>query len=117
MKKSVILSSVATALLCSPAAAEMNFNRIASFPVTSNFQGVVPEETSAEIIDVTADGMTLVYTDSPAGVIGAIDITDPANPQPLGVMAMDGEPTAVSIIGTTAFVGINTSKSYTAPRA
>ncbi len=115
MKKSVILSSVATALLCSPAAAEMNFNRIASFPVTSNFQGVVPEETSAEIIDVTADGMTLVYTDSPAGVIGAIDITDPANPQPLGVMAMDGEPTAVSIIGTTAFVGINTSKSYTAP--
>ncbi|WP_424943828.1 esterase-like activity of phytase family protein [Aliiroseovarius crassostreae] len=115
MIKPVILSGVTTAFLCSPAAAEMNFNRIASFPVTSNFQGAVPEETSAEIIDVTADGMTLVYTDSPAGVIGAIDITDPANPQPLGVMAMDGEPTAVSIIGTTAFVGINTSQSYTAP--
>ena len=115
MKKSVFLSSVALALLAGPVVAEMNFNRIASFPVTTNFEGEAPEETSAEIIDVTEDGMTLVYTDSPAGVIGAIDISDPANPKPLGVMEMDGEPTAVSIIGTTAFVGINTSESYTAP--
>lgn len=115
MTKSILLSSVAIVLLSSPVAAEMNFNRIASFPVTTNFEGEVPEETSAEIIDVTEDGMTLVYTDSPAGVIGAIDISDPANPQPLGVMEMDGEPTAVSIIGTTAFVGINISESYTEP--
>ena len=115
MTKSVLLSSAALALLASPVAAEMNFNRIASFPVTTNFEGAVPEETSAEIIDATEDGMTLVYTDSPAGVIGAIDISDPANPQPLGVVEMDGEPTAVSIIGTTAFVGINTSESYTEP--
>ncbi|WP_425091416.1 esterase-like activity of phytase family protein [Tropicimonas sp. S265A] len=115
MTKSLLWGSVALAALAVPALAEMNFNRIASFPVTTNFSGEVPEETSAEIIDATDDGMTLVYTDSPAGVIGAIDITDPANPQPLGTMAMDGEPTAVSIIGTTAFVGINTSESYTAP--
>nr|MDJ0859745.1 alkaline phosphatase [Dinoroseobacter sp.] len=84
MIKSVLLSSAAFALLAGPVAAEMNFNRIASFPVTMNFEGEVPEETSAEIIDATEDGMTLVYTDSPAGVIGAIDISDPANPQPLG---------------------------------
>ncbi|ABV94634.1 conserved hypothetical protein [Dinoroseobacter shibae DFL 12 = DSM 16493] len=115
MKKSVLLSGAACALTAGPALADMNFNRIASFPVTANFDGAVPEETSAEIIDATADGMVLVYTDSPAGVLGAIDITDPANPQPLGTMAMDGEPTAVSIIGTTAFVGINTSESYTEP--
>lgn len=102
MKKSVLLSGAACALTAGPALADMNFNRIASFPVTANFDGAVPEETSAEIIDATADGMVLVYTDSPAGVLGAIDITDPANPQPLGTMAMDGEPTAVSIIGTTA---------------
>lgn len=106
-----ILASI-TAL---PAFAEMNFNRIASFPVVANFDGEAPEETSAEIIDVTADGMTLVYTDSPAGVIGAIDITDPKNPKPLGTMPMDGEPTAVSVIGDTAFVGVNTSESYTNP--
>lgn len=116
MSKSLLLASIAAALvIAAPAFAEKNFNRIASFPVTSNFSGDVPEETSAEIIDATEDGMTLVYTDSPAGVIGAIDITDPANPAPLGVMEMDGEPTAVSIIGTTAFVGINTSESYTEP--
>jgi hypothetical protein len=36
------------------------------------------EETSAEIIAVTADGMTLVYSDSPAEVIGFIDISDPS---------------------------------------
>ncbi len=116
MSKGLLLASTVAALtLAVPAFAEMNFNRIASFPVTSNFEGEVPEETSAEIIDATDDGMTLVYTDSPAGVIGAIDITDPANPVPLGVMTMDGEPTAVSIIGNTAFVGINTSESYTEP--
>lgn len=115
MTKSGLLSSAAIALIAGSASADMNFNRIASFPVTANFDGAAPEETSAEIIDATADGMTLVYTDSPAGVIGAIDITDPANPRPLGTMAMDGEPTAVSIIGTTAFVGVNTSESYTAP--
>lgn len=115
MSKSVLLSGAALALLAGPVAAEMNFNRIASFPVATNFAGAAPDETSAEIIDATDDGMTLVYTDSPAGVIGAIDITDPGNPRPLGVMEMAGEPTAVSIIGTTAFVGINTSESYTAP--
>lgn len=116
MSKSLVLASTAAAFISAvPAFAEKNFNRIASFPVTLNFSGEVPEETSAEIIDATDDGMTLVYTDSPAGVIGAIDISDPANPAPLGVMEMDGEPTAVSIIGTTAFVGINTSESYTEP--
>ncbi len=115
MTKSLLISSAALMVLVGPVAAEMKFSRISSFPVTTNFEGDVPEETSAEIIDVTEDGMTLVYTDSPAGVIGAIDISDPANPQPLGVLIMDGEPTAVSVVGSTAFVGINTSESYAAP--
>lgn len=93
---------------------EMNFNRIASFPVMAN-SAMTEEETSAEIIAVTADGRTFVYTDSPLGVIGMVDITDAANPAPLGTMAMGGEPTSVAIAGTTAFVGVNTSESYTAP--
>ena len=59
--------------------------------------------------------MTLVYTDSPLGVIGMVDITDPANPAPLGAMEVGGEPTSVGIVGATAFVGVNTSESYTAP--
>ncbi len=92
------------------------FNRIASFPTHLNIgSGDQAVETSAEIIAATADGMTLVYTDSPLGVIGRIDITDPANPTPLGNVDVNGEPTSVGIVGNVAFVGVNTSESYTAP--
>lgn len=90
------------------------FNRIASFATFQNNADPMAE-SSAEIISATADGMTLVYSDSPLGVIGLIDITDPANPSPKGSIAVGGEPTAVSVIGNTAFVGVNTSQSYTAP--
>ncbi|MEJ8561103.1 esterase-like activity of phytase family protein [Yoonia sp. GPGPB17] len=90
------------------------FNRISSFPTFLN-NADAGEESSAEIISATADGMTLVYSDSPLGVIGLIDITDPANPTPKGNIAVGGEPTAVSIIGNTAFVGVNTSESFTNP--
>ena len=97
--------------------AEQNFNRIASFPTYHNI--VVEEEreqeTSAEIIAATADGMTLVYTDGPLAAVGMIDITNPAHPKPAGLMMMDGEPTSVAIVGQTAFVGVNTSTSYDAP--
>ncbi|WP_298559120.1 esterase-like activity of phytase family protein [uncultured Aliiroseovarius sp.] len=107
----------ALALTAGAAMAEMNFNRIASFPVVKNMAAGedTKRETSPEIIDVTADGMTLVYTDSPLGVLGRIDITVAANPKPLGNIALPGEPTSVAVIGGTAFVGVNTSESYTAP--
>ncbi|MCG7493813.1 esterase-like activity of phytase family protein [Thalassobius sp. Cn5-15] len=114
--RSICLTS-AIALLASHAAAEQNFNRIASFATPLNMATGEDRarETSAEIIAATADGMTLAYTDSPLGVLGLIDIRDPKNPQPLGNIALDGEPTSVAIIGQTAFVGVNTSESYTAP--
>ena len=93
------------------------FNRIASFPVVSNMAPGedTARESSAEIIAATADGMTLIYTDSPLGVVGRIDITDPANPKPLGNIVLKGEPTSVSVVGANALVGINTSESYVAP--
>ena len=113
--RSLMLTSALAMLAAAPALAqEMNFNRIASFPVALN----TPEadETSAEIIAATGDGMTLIYSDSPAGVIGFIDITDPANPVATGSFALpNGEPTAVSALGQTVFVAENTSESYTAP--
>ncbi|WP_171231127.1 esterase-like activity of phytase family protein [Ruegeria sp. HKCCA6707] len=107
----------ALALTAGQGLAEMNFNRIASFPVVKNMgEGAdTTRETSPEIIAASADGMTLVYTDSPLGVIGMIDITNPAKPAPLGAMDVGGEPTSVGIVGATAFVGVNTSESYTAP--
>ncbi|MBA86315.1 MAG: alkaline phosphatase [Rhodobacteraceae bacterium] len=106
-----------TALVAAPALAEQNFNRIASFPVVSNMAaGADTErETSPEIIDATADGLTLVYTDSPLKVIGFVDITDAHDPKPLGNMDVGGEPTSVTVLGGTAFVGVNTSESYVAP--
>ncbi|MCT8159275.1 esterase-like activity of phytase family protein [Pseudoruegeria sp. SHC-113] len=105
------------ALTAGTASAEMNFNRIASFATPANMaQGEdQSRETSPEIIAATADGMRLVYTDSPLGVLGMVDITDPANPKPLGNIALEGEPTSVSLIGTKALVGVNTSESYVAP--
>ncbi|MEM9783670.1 MAG: esterase-like activity of phytase family protein, partial [Pseudomonadota bacterium] len=36
-------------------------------------------------------------------------------PAPGGTLALDGEPTAVTLVGDTAFVGLNTSESYVDP--
>jgi uncharacterized protein YjiK len=115
MNLRMLLATTGFALFAGPALAQdMNFNRIASFPVAANTPDA--EETSAEIIAATGDGMTLVYSDSPAGVIGFIDITDPANPVAAGVFALpNGEPTAVSALGNTVFVAENTSESFTNP--
>lgn len=112
--------ALAAALLCSTAIAGAHadaFNRIAAFEVTNN----LPEgadrltETSAEIIAATEDGMTLVYSDSPLGALGIIDITDPAHPKAGGAVMLGGEPTSVAVMGGKAFVAVNTSESYTAP--
>lgn len=117
MSARFICLTSAFALTAGLANAEMNFNRIASFATPLNMAAGedTTRETSAEIIAATADGMTLVYTDSPLGTLGRIDITDAANPKPLGNIALPGEPTSVAIIGTTAYAGVNTSESYTAP--
>ena len=106
----------AFALLTSPALAD-SFNRIASFPVIANMAEGEDSvrESSAEIISASQDGMTVIYTDSPLGVLGLVDLTDPANPQPKGNVALNGEPTTAHIIGNRAFVGVNTSDSYTDP--
>lgn len=106
-----------TAANTAPALAEMSFNRIASFPTHLNMaegedQG---RTTSAEIIDATDDGMMLVYTDSPLESLGLIDITDPANPQPAGNIALGAEPTSVVVVGDRIVAGVNTSESYTDP--
>ncbi len=112
----VSMTAIAAAM---PALAqtEAHFNRIASFPVTANLPaGADPATpTSAEIIAASGDGMTLAYSDSPNRALGFIDITEPSAPRALGSLGFDGEPTAVSILGQTAFVGVNTSASYAEP--
>ena len=105
-----------TSYLCSATVLNevQNFNRIATFPVCSQIEANcdTDTETAAEIVAVSSDGMTLVYTDSPVEQLGFIDITDPADPQVGGVLALAGEPTSVAVKGAYALVGINTSADF-----
>ena len=120
MKLTLIATAIAGLIATSAFAgghSTMNFNRIASFPVVENMANGEDRgrETSSEIIAATADGMTLVYTDSPLSVIGMIDISNPRAPRPLGNVGVGGEPTSVAVVGKMAFVGVNTSESYVKP--
>ncbi|MBE0553407.1 MAG: esterase-like activity of phytase family protein [Rhodobacteraceae bacterium] len=100
-----------------PAVAEPVFNRIATFATPDNMAEGEDRNrpTSAEIISATEDGMVLIYTDSPLGVIGLIDIADPRAPKPLGNIAMGGEPTTAKDVAGRVYVGVNTSESFTNP--
>ncbi len=106
--------ALATAL---PVQAEMVFNRTATFATPSNMAAGedTARATSAEIITASEDGMTLIYSDSPLGVIGMVDITDPVAPKPLGNIDVGGEPTTTVVIGGMAFAGVNTGESKTVP--
>ncbi|MEM9802272.1 MAG: esterase-like activity of phytase family protein [Planctomycetota bacterium] len=112
------LAATAAALLVAPAFATAQgldtnagpFQRIASFPVYLNTS--IDDETVAEIVSVSEDGNTLVYTDSEIENLGFVDITDPANPTAAGVVALGGEPTSVAVAGPYALVSINTSVDF-----
>jgi hypothetical protein len=115
MSKRLFCVTSALALVAAmPALAEMNFNRIATFATPDNMAEGEDRArvTSAEIISASPDGMTLIYTDSPLGVVGLIDITDPKAPKALGNIDVGGEPTTAKIIGGMAFAGVNTSADY-----
>ncbi|MCR4268020.1 esterase-like activity of phytase family protein [Nitratireductor sp. ZSWI3] len=100
-----------------PAQAEMTFKRIATFPVAENLPADADPatETSSEIIARSADGKTLIYSDSPLGGVGIVDITDAVAPKAGGALSLDGEPTSVSVVGNRAIAAVNTSQSYTQP--
>lgn len=106
----------ASSYQCAPSLinTQMNFNRIASFPVCSQLDASCDTDvsTSAEIIAATSDGNTLVYSDSPMESIGFVDITNPAMPVAAGVLAMNGEPTSITVKGGYALVAVNTSEDY-----
>jgi len=93
-----------------------SFQRIASFPVAKNLGSHTSEtETSAEIITATADGNTLIYSDSPLGGIGFVDIKNAKHPKAKGFLDLNGEPTSVATVGKWVVAGVNTSESYTKP--
>ena len=86
------------------------FQRVASFPVFQNTD--VDDETVAEIVTATEDGMMLIYTDSETENLGFVDIADPHNPVAAGIVALGGEPTSVAVKGGYALVCINTSADF-----
>lgn len=120
MIRTTHLAALAAALAAStaiPAHADMMFNRVATFAVAGNLPADADKATatSSEIIAATEDGMMLVYSDSPAGRIGFIDITDPKAPKAGGSIAVEGEPTSVVVARGKVYAGINTSESKDKP--
>ena len=92
----------------------MAFKRVASFAVCRQTGSSCESDdtTAAEIVAASADGMTLIYSNSPKNEVGFVDITDPANPAPLGALALAGEPTSVAVLGEHALVAVNTSADF-----
>ncbi|MFP9137030.1 esterase-like activity of phytase family protein [Devosia sp. XGJD_8] len=119
MSSSKFLLALTATLLATTASATSAeyFNRIASFPVALNNpdaeEGV---ENSAEIINASEDGMTLVYSNALLGGIGFVDITDPTAPKAGGFVTLEGGPTSVTFIGGKVLVTVDTTEDFTAPK-
>lgn len=113
----LVLTAALAASAALPAHADSVFNRIASFPVTENLPVGTDAKaaTSSEIIKASTDGKTLIYSDSPLGAIGFIDISDAKAPKAAGIVKFEGEPTSVTVAGDKVLAAINTSKSFTEP--
>lgn len=111
------LTAALAATVSLPAHAETMFNRIASFAVADNLPADTEKATptSSEIITVSEDGNTLVYSDSPLGAVGFIDITDAKSPKAGGIVKIEGEPTSIVVAGGKVLAAVNTSGSYTSP--
>jgi Esterase-like activity of phytase len=92
---------------------ERVFRRIATFPVFLNTD--INVETVSEIVAASEDGRVLIYTDSATGNVGFVNIDDPHNPLPAGVVPVGGSPTSVSVAGKYALVAVNTSPSFANP--
>ncbi|MBU1833847.1 MAG: esterase-like activity of phytase family protein [Gammaproteobacteria bacterium] len=105
-----------TSYICAPTVLNeaKNFNRIAALPVCLQDDATCDSDdtTAAEIVAASTDGMTLIYTDSPAERVGFVDITDPSKPTVLGVLGLAGEPTSVAVKGDFALVGVNTAEDF-----
>ena len=91
-----------------PGGANRTFTEVASFAVSGEV---------AEILAVTPNGRTLLYTDSATEEVGLVDLTHPARPSPLGTVPVGGEPTSVAVTrdGRFALAVVDTSDSFTEP--
>jgi len=106
------LSCVLGAAGSAHAAPDVGLSHVGTFSVPTNLPADEAKTaiTSAEIVDVSSDGQTLLYTDSLSGHIGFVDIRDPSKPLPAGILDPGGEPTSLAVVGPWALVAVNTSK-------
>lgn len=113
----LVFTAALAASAALPAHAGSVFNRIASFPVAENLPAGTDASTptSAEIIKASRDGKTLVYSDSPLGAVGFVDISDAGAPKPAGIVKFEGEPTSVVVAGDKVLAAVNTSESRKNP--
>jgi len=91
------------------------FERISTFAVCEQLDPNcnVDDETVAEIVSATVDGMTLVYTDGKQESIGFVDISDPSKPSAAGLVAVGGESTSVAVYDENYVVtSVNTSPDF-----
>lgn len=90
------------------------FNRVSTFAVCNQVGASCEsaDTTAAEIVAASIDGMTLIYSNSPKGEVGFVDISDVKAPKALGALAMGGEPTSVTVLGTQALVAVNTRTDF-----
>ncbi|MGI9508094.1 MAG: hypothetical protein ACR2QJ_01940 [Geminicoccaceae bacterium] len=86
------------------------FTKVGELSVAAN-----DESEAAEILAASTDEQTLLFTDSPAGKLGFVDISDASAPTAEDVLALDGEPTSVAVQGNYALVAVNTSESFVEP--
>lgn len=117
MKKTIYPLLMITAAMYSTTGNTEAFQRISSWSTNHNLPKSIDNntETSAEIITVSQDGNTLIYSDSPLGGIGFVDIKKANQPKALGFLPLSGEPTSVATSGKYVLAGVNTSESYKQP--
>eukprot|EP00931_Biecheleriopsis_adriatica_P069323 TRINITY_DN4318_c0_g1_i4.p1 TRINITY_DN4318_c0_g1~~TRINITY_DN4318_c0_g1_i4.p1 ORF type:complete len:824 (-),score=197.58 TRINITY_DN4318_c0_g1_i4:319-2790(-) len=92
------------------------FNRIASFPICQQLDVTcnTDEETVAEIVAASSDGMLLIYANGAQKGVGFVDIADPAKPAAAGHLDCGGEVTSVAVThGNYALAAVNTAANYT----
>ena len=93
------------------------FDHVGTFDVPDNLRAGEDRgtPTSAEIVEATADGRTLLYTDSPRGRLGFVDIKREHEPRAGGSIDMGGEPTSVATLDRYALVAVNTRSDFVNP--
>jgi hypothetical protein len=103
---------------------DKSFQRVGTLGNYLQFgEGDAADETISEIVAATADGKTLVYTDGVRKLIGLIDITNPADPSPLGTVspdsnlndAIDYSPTSVAVLGNQYALVANSTGTFADP--